>query len=101
MTTRSFSIKTMQFTVSNIGTQCTLKFSPESVVLSLMDLDENLTISSLEIPLVAWFLLLSRRKELLDNQLHRAPLTPYQQGTFEVKEEVHSSVGAQDTDTRG
>ena len=65
------------------------------------DLDENLTISSLEIPLAAWSLLLSQRQEFSDNQLPRVLITPYQQGTFETKEEVHSIVGAQDTDTRG
>ena len=31
----------------------------------------------------------------------RVPITPNQQGTFEMREEVLSSVGAQHTDTRG
>ena len=31
----------------------------------------------------------------------RVPITPNQQGTFEMREELLSSVGAQDTDTRG
>ena len=31
----------------------------------------------------------------------RVPITPNQMGTFEMREEVLSSVGAQDTDTRG
>ena len=53
MTTRSFTINTMQFTVSNNGTQWILDFGPDSVVLSVNDLDENTTISSLEIPLAA------------------------------------------------
>ena len=90
----------MQFTVSNNGTQWILDFGLDSVVLSVKDLDENLTISSLEIPLAAWSLLLSQRQEFLDNQLPRVPITPNQQGTFEMRE-VLSSVGAQDTDTRG
>ena len=72
-----------------------------SVVLSVKDLDENITISSLEIPLAAWSLLLSQRQEFLDNHLPRVPITPNQQGTFEMREEVLSSVGAQDTDTSG
>ena len=101
LTTRSFTINTMQFTVSNNGTQCILNFGPDLVVLSVKDLDENLTISSLEIPLAAWSLLLSQRQEFLNNHLHRVPITPNQQGTFEMREEVLSSVGAQDTDTRG
>ena len=91
----------MQFTVSNNGTQWILDFGPHSVVLSVKDLDENLTISSLEIPLAAWSLLLSQRQEFLDNHLPRVPITPNQQGTFEMREEVLSSIGAQDTDTRG
>ena len=91
----------MQLTVSNNGTQWTLDFGPDSVVLSVKDLDENLIISSLEIPLAAWSLLLSQRQEFLDNHLLRVPTTPNQQGTFEMREDVISSVGAQDTDTRG
>ena len=99
--TRSFTINTVHFTVPNNGTQWILDFGPNSVVLSVKDLDENLTISSLEFPLAAWFLLLSQRQEFLDNHLPRVPITPNQQGTFEMREEVLSSVGAQDTDTRG
>ena len=101
LTTRSFTVKTMQYTVSNNGTQWTLDFCPDSVVLSVKDLDENLTISSLEIPLAAWSFLLSQKRECLDNHLPRFPITPNQQETFEVEEEVLSSVGAQDSNTRG
>ena len=61
--TRSFTINTMQFTVSNNGTQWILDFGPDSVALSVKDLDENLTISSLEISLAAWFFLLSQRQK--------------------------------------
>ena len=61
LTTRSFTINTMQFTVSNNGAQWTLDFGPVSVVLRVKDLDKNITISSLEIPLAAWSLLLSQR----------------------------------------
>ena len=101
LTTRSITINTMQFTVSNNGTQWILDFGPDSVVLRVKDLDENLTISSLEIPLAAWSLLLSQRQEFLDNHLPRVPITPNQRRTFEMREEVLSSVGAQDTDTSG
>ena len=101
LTTRSFTNKTMQFTVSNNGTQCISDFGPDSVVLSVKDLDENLTISSQEFLLAAWSLLLSQRQEFLDNHLPRVPITPNQQGTFEMREEVLSSVGEQDTDTSG
>ena len=90
----------MQFTVSNNGTQWTLDFGPDSVVLSVKDLDENLTISFLEIPVAAWSLLLSHRQEFLDNHLPRVTITRNQQGAFEMRE-VLSSSEAQDTDTRG
>ena len=59
----------MQFTVCNNGTQWILDFGPESVVLSVKDLDEDLTIISQEIPLAAWSLLLSQRHEFSDNHL--------------------------------
>ena len=39
--------------------------------------------------------------EHLNNHLARVPVTPNQQGTHEIKEEVFSSVGAQDMDTNG
>ena len=101
LTTCSFTINATQFTVSNNGTQWIFDFRPDSVVSSVKDLDEKLTISSLEIPLAAWSLLLSQRKELLDNHLPRVSITPNRQGTFETREEVLSSVGAQGTDTSG
>ena len=100
LTTRSFTINTMRLTVSSNGTQWILDFGPDSVVLSVKDLDENLTISSLEIPMAAWSLLLSQRQEFFNNHLPRVPITPKQQGTLEMRK-VLSSVGAQDTDSRG
>ena len=90
----------MQFTVSNNGTQWTCDCAPDSVVLTIKDLDDNLTIISQEIPLATWSLLLSQRQEFLDNHLSRVPITPNQQGTFE-RREVLASVGAQDTNTSG
>ena len=101
MATGSFTINTMQFTVSINGIQWTLHFGLDSVVLRVKDLDENLTISSLEISLAAWSLLLSQRQELLGENLPRVVVTLNQQRTIELREEVLSSVGAQDTDTRG
>ena len=55
---------------------------------------------SLGYSLAAWSWLLSQRKEFLGNHLPRVPITPKQQGAFEVRE-VLSSVEAQHTDTRG
>ena len=89
----------MIFSVSNEGIQWTLDFGPDSVTIAINDLVQNITISSKEIPLAAWQLLLSQRQDFLNNHLSRVPITPNQQGTFEMREEVLSSVGAQDLDT--
>ena len=88
----------MQFTVSNNGTQQTLELGTDLIVLSVKGLDENLTISFQEIPLAAWSLLLSQRQEFLDNHLPRVPMTLNQRETFELREEVLSIFGAQDTE---
>ena len=89
----------MIFSISNNGIQWTLDFGPDSVTIAVNGLVRNLTISSQEIPLAAWQLLLSQIQEFLNNYLPRVPKTPNQQWTFEMREEVLSSVGAQDLDT--
>ena len=89
----------MIFSVSNERIQWTLDFGPDSVTMAVNDLDQNITISSQEITLAAWQLLLSQRQDLLNNHLARVPTTPNQQGTMEMRDEVLSSVGAQDLDT--
>ena len=89
----------MIFSVSNEGTQWTLDFGPDSVTIAVIDLVQNLTISSQEMPLAAWQLLLSQRQDFLDNHLARVPVTGNQEGTMEMRDEVISSVGAQDLDT--
>ena len=89
----------MIFSVSNDGIQWTLNFGPDSVTIAVNDLDQNLTISSQEIPLAAWQLLLSQGQDFLDNHLPRVPVTENQEGTMEMRDEVLSSVGAQDLDT--
>ena len=91
--------KIMIFSLSNDGIQWTLDFGPDSVTIDVNDLVQNLTISSQEMPLAAWQLLLSQRQEFLNNHLPRVPKTPNQVGTMEMREEVLSSVGAQDMDT--
>ena len=60
---------------------------------------KKITISSQEIPLAAWQLFLSQRQDFLNNHLAQVPITPNQEGTMEMREEVLSSVGAQDLDT--
>ena len=89
----------MIFSVSNDGIQWTFDFGPDSVTIAVNDLEQNITISSQEIPLAAWQLLLSQRQNFLNNHLARVPITPNQEGTMEMRDEVLSSVGAQDLDT--
>ena len=89
----------MIFSVSSDGIQWTLDFGPDSVTIAVNDLHQNITISSQEIPLAAWQLLLAQRQDFLNNHLARVPITPNQEGTMEMKDEVLSSVGAQDLDT--
>ena len=89
----------MIFSVSNDGIQWTLDFGPDSVTIAMNDLDHSLTISSQEIPLAAWQLLLSQRQDFLNNPLPRVPITEKQEGTMEMRDEVLSNVGAQDLDT--
>ena len=91
--------KIMIVSVSNDGIQWTLDFGPESVSNAVNDLEQNITISSQEIPLAAWQLLLSQRQDFLNNHLARVPITPNQEGTMEMRDEVLSSVGAQELDT--
>ena len=58
-----------------------------------------MTISSQEKPLAGWQLLLSQEQDFLNNHLARVPITPNHEGKNEMREEVLSSVGAQDLDT--
>ena len=79
--------------------------SPTRVLSGLSTLDQiqwlEMTISSQENPLAAWSLLLSQTQQFLNNHLARVPVTPNQQGTHEMRDEVLSSVGVQDMDTSG
>ena len=89
----------MIFPVAKNGIQWTLNFGTSSITIAVNGLFQNITISSQEIPLIAWQLLLSQRQDLLNNHLARVPITPNQQGAMEMREEVLSSEGAQDLDT--
>ena len=60
-----------------------------------------MTIIPRENPLAAWSLLLSQRQQFLNNDLARVQVTPNQQGTHKMRDEVFSSLGAQDMDTSG
>ena len=91
----------MIFSVSNNGIEWSFDYGPDSVTLTVKDLVQELTISSQEIPLAAWSLLLSQGEDFVNNHLTRVPVTPDQQGTHEMTDEVLSSVGAQAMDTSG
>ena len=91
--------KIMIFSVSNNGIQWTLDFGPDTVTIAVNDLDQDITISSQEIPLAAWQLPLSQGQDFLNNHLARVPITPNQEGTMEMRVEVFSSVWAQDLDS--
>ena len=52
-------------------------------------------------PMAPCSLLLCHRQDFLNYHLWRVPITPNQQGTMEKRDEVFSSVGAQDMDTSG
>ena len=88
----------MIFSVSNDGIQWSLDFGSDSVTIAVNDLVQKITISSKEIPLAAWQLLLSQRQEFLDDHLPRVPITQNQEGTMTLRDEVLYSVGAQDLD---
>ena len=72
----------MMFLVSSNGIQWTHGFGPESVTIAVNDLDQNIAISSHEIPPAAWQLFLSQRQDFFNNHLARVPITPNQEGTM-------------------
>ena len=91
----------MIFSVSNDAIEWSLEFAPDSVTLTVKDLVQEMTISSQGIPLADWSFLFSQTQDFLNNHLARDPNTPNQEGTMEMRDEVFSSVGAQDMDTSG
>ena len=92
----------MIFSVSDDGIEWSLDFGPDSVTLTKKDLVHEMTMSSQGYPLAVWSLLLSPRQQFLNNHLARGPVTPNQQQTHERRDEVLSSVGAQEgLDTSG
>ena len=97
VTQHTFNLqKNKIFSVSSDGIQWILDFAPDSVSIAVIDLVQNITIDSQEKHLTAWQLLLSQRQDFLDNRLPRVPITQNQEGTTEMRDEVLSSVGAQD-----
>ena len=84
--------------VSKDGNEWSVDFELDLVTLTVKHLVQEMTISSQEIPLAPWSLLLSQRQQFLNNHLVRVLVTLNQQGTLEKRDEVLSSVGAQDMD---
>ena len=99
--TFSLHYRNMIFSVSNDGIQWFVDFGPDSVTLTVKDLVQEMTIISRELPLAAWSLLLSQRQQFLNNHLARVPVTTNQHGTYEMRDDVLSSVGAQYINTSG
>ena len=89
----------MIFSVSNDGIQWSLDFGLDSDIFTVKELDQNWRISSQEIPLAAWQLLLPQRQDILNNHLLRVPITQNQEWTMNMRDKVLSSVGAQDLNT--
>ena len=90
----------MIFSVSNDGIEWPLEYGPDSVTMAV-HLVQEMTKSSKEFTLAAWSLLLSRRQDFSNNDTAWVPITPKQEGTKQMKDEVLLSVGAQDMDTSG
>ena len=92
----------MIFSVSNNdGIEWFLDFEPDSVTRTVKDLVRKLPKKSQGVPLPAWSLLLSQKQDFWNNHLAHVPITPNQEGAMEMRNEVPSSVGAQDKDTIG
>ena len=91
----------MIFSVPIDAFEWSLDFGPDSLTLTPKDLVQEMTISSQEIPLAARRLLLSPRQHFLNSHLARFPITPNQEGTMEMRDNVLSGAGAQDMDTSG
>ena len=88
----------MIFSVSNDVIEWSLSFGVDSVTLTVNDLVREITISSPELPLTPFF---SERQNVLNNHLARVSNISKQEGTIEMRDEVLSSVGAQNVDTSG
>ena len=87
--------------VSYEGIEWSLDFGPDSVIPTAKYLVQEKTKSAQENRLPVWNLLFSQRQEFLDKHLAQIPITPNQQGTIEMREEVLASAGAQDMDNNG
>ena len=91
----------MILSISKDGTEWSPDFGPDSIFLTVKNLVQELKICSQESPLATCSLLLSQRQDFVNIHLARVPLTPKHEGTKEMRDEVLSSVAAQDMETNG
>ena len=91
----------MVFLVINNVIEWSLDFGPDSVTLTINNFAQEMTMNSLEIPLAAWCMFLSRTQDVSKNHLARVPITSNQDWNIEMRDESLSSVVAQDLDTIG
>ena len=89
----------MIFSVSNNEIQWTLDIGPDSVTIAVNDLAQNINNQLARNGLGCLAIAVVSKATILDNHLRRFHINPNQQGTFEMREEVPSTVGAQDLDT--
>ena len=89
----------MIFSVSNDGIEWSSDFGSDSVILTVKYLVQEMIKKSQGTSMASWSLFLSQRREFLINHLARVPVTPNQQGTHQMRDEVFSSVVAQHMDT--
>ena len=85
--------------VSNDDIEWSLGFGLDSFTLIVKDLVQEKTTNSQVISLVAWSLLLFERQDFLNKQPAQVSITPNQGGSMELRNEVLSSVRAQEMDT--
>ena len=91
----------MIFSVSNEGIEWSLDFGPDSATLTQRSHPRKNKKSKKVLPLAASSLLLSHGQDFFNNHLARVASTAHQEGTIETRDDVLSSVGAQDMDTSG
>ena len=87
----------MIFSVSGSSVQWSVDFGPDSVILMVKALVQEMAVSSKEVPIAARNLLLQQKQDFMISLFFPNPNTPNQRGT----DELLSSVGAQDMDTGG
>ena len=91
----------MIFSVSNDEIGWSFDFGQKSVTLTALNLIQEKTKGPQGLRLAAWSLLLSQKQKYLGEHPARVPVTPNQQGTHEMRDEVIPSLGAQEMDTGG